>query len=392
MFLKLLKEETLKTLRDKIYSNKEILFFVLDVLSQTFEVYSFNNLNKPSYEKYLEIKKEIKAYYENLIINLCNNQDTKEDLYIKLFTNLFKLYNTSDSITSLSKDEFNSILSTMDYFLKNSHFIKNPDLFNKAHMIILDLLIISTEKTGVYLEEQKKIHNDYCTREAQTCLRFTEENIRFMINICLVPYIRKDQRFWNKLQKFCSNWPAKQMLVLFLKIEIAEATSNLVDNLSSMSESEYSTISDPKLNPFEGLQMNKSYSLQVLYNAYNFLITQNSEDPQSIINNSKYKELYQTNIYQCFDIWINLFKLIQIPAGYKHKQTLVDYIKTIHATINDIVAFEKKAKMRQGQELSSEANTAPPNATIFVRILIFFIFLIGFIWVLFIWILPTYYS
>lgn len=192
--------------------------------------------------------------------------------------------------------------------------------------------MLATEKTGGFLEEQKKPHGDY-TQEMQLLLQVIEENMRFMINVCIKPSLRSDQRLWAKMRVFCHKWPAKQMLVLFLQKAIVEATSNLSDYLANMTEEDYKILSDPLLNPFEGLQMNKSYSMHVLYNSYTFMVSQSPEDIQNIIKNSKYKGVYKTGVYQSFDTWINLLKLIELPTGFSHKQTLIDYIKSNHSLL-----------------------------------------------------------
>lgn len=218
-------------------------------------------------------------------------------------------------------------MTTVENCLKKNSIISVPELSLKLHAHLFDLLLEVAENTGVYLEEQKK-DESYFTSDAQVYLRGSENMIRLMISICLAPVIRGHQRIWTKMRDFCLKWPAKQMLALFLQKPVVDATSNLIESLAMMPEKDYSVLCDPMLIPFEGLPMKKEFSMQVLYNSYYALVSATTEEAQNVLNTSIYKEVYKMSIYQSFEIWINILKLIQIQPGFKHKQVLLDYIKS----------------------------------------------------------------
>lgn len=99
MLLRIFKEDAFSTLKVKIFSAKNIFYFVLDILSQTFEVISQANLSKTRREEHVEINKQFKIELEKIMANSSLEQ---EEICNKAITTLFQLFSTSDSITTMT--------------------------------------------------------------------------------------------------------------------------------------------------------------------------------------------------------------------------------------------------------------------------------------------------
>ncbi len=189
-------------------------------------------------------------------------------------------------------------------------------------------MLVANEKLSEYAEEQKQGKEAYFTPELQAFMGFTEQLITNMFNICLAPVTRDNQRIWAKMREFCQKWLHVPMLILIWQKAMVDATTTLSDNLSTLPEAEYKQLTDASLTPFEGLAMKKEYSLQVLYNAHTALLKAPAEEQAVMRATGKYKDVYATTIYKSFDLWLNLLKLIQLPPGFKFKQTLTEYARS----------------------------------------------------------------
>ena len=213
--------------------------------------------------------------------------------------------------------------------LKRTDPIKGQEMCYKMHIHIFEVMLVSAERAGTYLAEEKKGSDAYFSASSQRLLSISELLITCMFNIALSPAIRNEQRIWNKMRDFCVHWLTTQVLILIWQQAVVDATSTLADSLAAMGNDDYKVLSDANLAPFEGLPMKKEYSLQVLFNAHSAMIQVPHEEMQKFIETSKYKLVYQTSIYKSFDIWLNLLKLIQLPPGFKNKSILSEYIKSI---------------------------------------------------------------
>lgn len=105
MILKIFKDEAMTSIRETIYNSKKIFFFLIDILSHTFVVSSKSKLLK-YYDKYQEIKKEVKDYLEDLInetiIPNSENKEISQDIPFKAITSLFQLLSTKENISTIS--------------------------------------------------------------------------------------------------------------------------------------------------------------------------------------------------------------------------------------------------------------------------------------------------
>ncbi len=103
--MKLLKPEQNPALRESITESREILYFVLDVLTQTFTVCSRKKLSVMEYyTQYVAVKNEVTNYFKFFLTEpqaLKVPGEWQDDLTVKLIMCLFQLFSTSDCITSL---------------------------------------------------------------------------------------------------------------------------------------------------------------------------------------------------------------------------------------------------------------------------------------------------
>ena len=105
ILFKLLKNEQLPIFREAICDSKETLYFVLDVLTQTFTVCSRKKLSAMEYyTQYVTAKNEITNYLRWFLSDaqpLKVPSEWQEGLSIKIISCLFQLFSTSDCISTL---------------------------------------------------------------------------------------------------------------------------------------------------------------------------------------------------------------------------------------------------------------------------------------------------
>ena len=211
-------------------------------------------------------------------------------------------------------------MGNIDACVKQFDSPKSREHYQKLAYHVFDSLLVATETTRTYLEDQKKGKELYFTTESQAFLTFIETMVQYMFTLCIDPASGNDPRIWEKMKVFCSNFLSIQMLVLVWQRVIFESTNTLADYLYNLPEEEYKVFAE--LSPFDGLPMKREYTLQVLYDAC-------CTDAGA----SKYKYVACTKLYGIFESWMRLLKVLQIPSGFTNKLILLEYVKSKNSAL-----------------------------------------------------------
>lgn len=240
-------------------------------------------------------------------------------------------------------------MNSLGIVLKKSDSGYKQEFTLKVHISFFEVILSAAEKVSEYLEPYTREKKSLFEEDTQKALSYQERMITDMFNIALSPAIRNDQRIWSKMREFSKKWGTDSVFILLWQKAVLEAAGNLADKLGGMSEAEYKVIADPNLLPFEGLPMKKEYSLQVLYNAYNSLLSVSPEEAPVHMSYSSYKDVYQTTTYKTFDLWLNLLKLVQLPPGFAKKAILTEYIKSIACQSLSSIAWSHRHCCSRGK-------------------------------------------
>ncbi len=369
--------------REYVYRTQEELYFMMDVLGQTFQAFSNEKLIGAEYLKtiYDDNRRQFAQYLKEFLAGrfvAISLEGSGPSLILKMTASIFSIFHNAACLSKFEEEELAELIDAIRECLKDVEGTKRTPTIALLYENVFDSLLSATEEAGNYLKalganEVRQGESAMYSKEAQKFIDFTRTTVSFALDICLRPAMRDDQKIWAKMRDYCKDRAGTRMPIRHWQAAITEATSGLADSLVTIPEDELRVISDPVLLPFEGLKMKKEYAMQVLQNAY--VATFPGHEGEA----NKYTLVYQTNTYKCFNVWQNLLRLIQLNPSFGNKEIFKDYLSSIppeltpdlalHSVIDAFVPINKDTKNREAKEHSVVTNFPPPNSTMFVSFL-----------------------